>query len=217
MSKTIRVIVFDFDGVLVNSVSVKDEAFYQLFLPHGKENASRAFTYHKNHPGMFRGEKIRRIFEETLGLSPSAEEISAQKSLFSRMVVEKIIAAPSVPGALTFLQKNSNQPLYVVSAAPQNEVREIVIKRGINKHFKSVFGGPAKKRDLLLHVFEIEQCDAKELLFVGDSLSDLKAAEEAEVRFLGIAPPGKDNIFPTHIPVMTDLKGLYQIVNVRWF
>ena len=46
----IKNILFDFDGVLVESVSIKAKAFEKMYLPYGVEMARRVVNHH-----LFRG------------------------------------------------------------------------------------------------------------------------------------------------------------------
>ena len=38
-------IIFDFDGVILDSLDCKTEAFYQMYLPHGEDVANQAADY----------------------------------------------------------------------------------------------------------------------------------------------------------------------------
>ena len=52
-------IFFDFDGVLAESVQVKSDAFFKLYLPYGEEVAQKALNHHINNGGMSRFEKFK--------------------------------------------------------------------------------------------------------------------------------------------------------------
>ena len=56
--KTASVIFWDFDGVIKDSVSVKSDAFVQLFLPFGKQISKRVKDHHEENGGMSRYEKL---------------------------------------------------------------------------------------------------------------------------------------------------------------
>ena len=44
--KEIQAILFDFDGVIADSVHVKTEAFAKIYEPYGKEVVNRVVTHH---------------------------------------------------------------------------------------------------------------------------------------------------------------------------
>ena len=66
MKNRYRAIIFDFDGVLVESMGIKAEAFCYLFrdFPHLKK---KILDLHMSRGGMSRWEKFRIIYEEYLG------------------------------------------------------------------------------------------------------------------------------------------------------
>ena len=47
-------IIFDFDGVILNSHNVKTQAFYDLFKKYGKEIAYKSKNYHLENTGISR-------------------------------------------------------------------------------------------------------------------------------------------------------------------
>jgi len=57
---------FDCDGVLLDSNRLKSEAFYEVALPCGKENAQALVEYNKRLGGVTRFEKFKHFFESIL-------------------------------------------------------------------------------------------------------------------------------------------------------
>ena len=51
-------IIWDFDGVIKDSVKVKSDAFEQLFLPFGKKLAKEVRLHHETNGGMSRFDKL---------------------------------------------------------------------------------------------------------------------------------------------------------------
>ena len=52
-------IIFDFDGVVAESVQVKTDAFAYLYASHGKKIVSKVTEHHELNGGMSRFEKIK--------------------------------------------------------------------------------------------------------------------------------------------------------------
>ena len=72
-------LIFDFDGVILDSVSIKTEAFAELYLQYGKIIQNKVVQYHLKHGGISRYNKIKYFHSEFLGnrnLSGSIREFS---------------------------------------------------------------------------------------------------------------------------------------------
>ncbi len=207
----IKALAFDFDGVLADSLPIKDRALQGLFRVHTQDHddvENRALAVWNRQKGVFRRERLRVTFREVVGLELEGTALNEQVRLYSEAVFEKTVASPWIAGAQEFLLAAPNQPCYIVSAAPQEEVREVVRRRNMGRFFRSVYGGPEKKWRLLTDIIEKEGCAAAELLFIGDSISDHVAAETVQAAFLGVVAPGLNNPFPTWRPTVADLTGL---------
>jgi phosphoglycolate phosphatase-like HAD superfamily hydrolase len=76
------------------------------------------------------------------------------------------------------------QHFVLVTATPQEEIQQILRVLNISHYFRGVHGAPKKKAVALREVLERLACSAEHSLMVGDSESDLRAAEENEVPFL---------------------------------
>ena len=56
---TKSVFVFDFDGVLADSVNIKTLAFYELYKEYGDSISSKVVEHHEANGGVSRFEKIK--------------------------------------------------------------------------------------------------------------------------------------------------------------
>ena len=127
----IRAIVFDFDGVLVESVEVKTRAFARLFAGETPEAVERIVTYHRQHGGISRFEKFETIYRDLLKRPLSEEIFHALCEQFSRLVVEEVVAAPWVEGALELNGVDRTRRLRA-AVVEQSTVGNRIAERGIN-------------------------------------------------------------------------------------
>jgi len=179
--------IFDFDGVLADSVEIKTEAFAILFQPFGDDVVQKVVAHHRQHGGVNRYDKIRHYYANYLGHELSDQELTEQAQRFSRLVVDKVVAAPEIAGASEFLNTYSAQKCcFVNSATPHAELLEILERRGWAAYFKGVFGAPTSKGKNLQQIFADYSINPDECLFFGDSTSDLAAAQGAGVPFVGV-------------------------------
>jgi HAD superfamily hydrolase (TIGR01549 family) len=199
-------IIFDFDGVLAESMNIKTEAFAKLFKNFGEEIVKKVTKHHIENGGISRYKKIEKYYKEYVGKKLSKNEISEVANNFSELVIKKVIDAPWVPGAKDFLEKYYKKiDLYVVSGTPQEELDNIIGERKMKKYFKAIYGSPMEKEEIIKKIINENRYDDKKTLFIGDSFSDYTSSKKANVKFIGIS---KENIFPKKVKVFNDFKEL---------
>jgi phosphoglycolate phosphatase-like HAD superfamily hydrolase len=182
----ISTVIFDFDGVIVDSVDIKGQAFCHLFRDQPEEIRQQIADLHANHAGMTRYEKFKIICQEFLNQPATAADLERLSAEFSRFCVEKIISTAYIRGAFEFISKHyTDYDLYVASSAPESELKEIVNRRGIGGFFKATFGTPRKKLDICRAILEENQLPPQKVAFIGDSISDYEVARQCGTHFIG--------------------------------
>ena len=181
-------LIFDFDGVLVDSVEVKTEAFSAMYADYGDEVRIKVIDHHRKHGGMSRYEKFQFYHLNFLGKKLNNKEVENLASQFSELVIDKVVMSPEIAGAERFLQKHcvGNKVSVINSATPTDEIKKIIKQRGLAKYFTTIVGSPASKIDNLNYLMKLQNKSAKECLFFGDAKTDFDAAKEYGVDFIGI-------------------------------
>jgi len=206
-------IFFDVDGVLIDSLAVKGDAFSRAFSDY-PEAREEIIAFHLSHGGVTRSDKITLLFRLIVGREPSAQEIADRIRQFSSSVFEGVVAAPEIPGARAALEEWSGKvALHAVSATPTDELRLIFDRRNITKFFTSVHGWPPKKELTVQYILTAYGYDPAACILVGDSREDLHAALAAGVSFIQISPPGESKFDESDV-VIGDLRGLTAAVEV---
>lgn len=206
-------IVFDFDGVLVESVDIKTQAFAALYTRYGTTVVEQVVTFHLANGGLSRFEKFRHFHKKLLGTQLSQDEESRLASEFNERVEAAVISAPWVDGAEEFLIKHHTLiPLFVASGTPEGELERILEKRNMSHYFRAAFGSPTKKGEILCGILKNGGYLPENVLMVGDSMLDMEGAKEAGTCFLGRCSP-QENIFPPEIPVLPDMTGLQKFIH----
>ncbi len=181
----IEVIFFDFDGVIVESVDIKTNAFAKLFKHEGNDVVKEVIDYHLNNGGISRYEKFKYIYGEILKRPLNDDEFQSLCNKFADLVVDDVINAPYVKGAKEFLENYSSiYKCFVVSATPQKEMEEIIERRNISHYFKAIYGSPTQKSDIVRNVLVREDVDRVNVLYVGDAINDFIAAKDNSVNFI---------------------------------
>ena len=65
----IKTILWDFDGVILDSMKVRDWGFEEIFKKYNRKLVDQLLYYHRINGGLSRYVKIRYFFEELLGQS----------------------------------------------------------------------------------------------------------------------------------------------------
>ena len=206
-------IVFDFDGVLVESTDVKTHAFGALYAEHGPEIQRCVIEHHVANAGLSRYLKFRFYQEQLLGVPYSEADGVRLSNEFSSMVVDLIVKAPYVRGAHEFLLAHHRSlPLFVASGTPQDELLHIVEKRGMAQYFQKVRGTPATKGEILGDIIGTHGFSAQRVLMVGDAYADWEGAQQAGALFIG-RRSGKDvSPFPPGTRIIPDLTVLQSLI-----
>ena len=180
---------FDFDGVLADSVEVKTRAFAKLFARYGHDIVAKIVDHHRKNGGMTRVDKFYHYYREFLGKPLDEAELQRLCNDFSRLVVDEVVSVPEIPGAENFLKKWHNTvKCFVVSATPNDEIKEIVKRRGIEIYFEEILGSSCSKRDNVNYLLNKYGFAPRQCLFLGDAESDYRAAIASGVDFIGILP-----------------------------
>jgi len=177
-------IIFDFDGVLAESVHIKTQAFYKLYEPFGINVAEKVVQHHKANGGMSRFEKFPYYHKILLNKDLSSNEIENFSTKFSKLVLNGVIDWDEVTGAEWFLEKNKKKKKWIVSATPTNEIIEIVKKRQLSRYFIDIYGSPAKKSKIVKKIISEYSLNQKDTVFLGDAIADFEAARLNGIDFL---------------------------------
>jgi len=205
----IKAIIFDFDGVLAESMNVKTEAFAKLFEKFGSEIVEKVVKHHIENGGISRYKKIRYYYSEYLNKKLDEEEVNKIAKDFSKLVLERVIKSAWVPGAKEFLDKNFKKiDFFVASGTPQEELNLIIEKRNMNKYFKKVYGTPKTKPEIIKKIIRENKYDCKKIIFIGDTLSDCKDAEKTKIIFLGRVTTKDNSFFPEEVITFENFKEL---------
>ena len=209
----IKAIIFDFDGVLVESAEIKTEAFRELFNQYSLE-INKIVEYHEKNMGISRYVKFRHIYNDILNRSISPQEEEELGRKFSQIVMEKILRAPLAPGTIKYLEEHYQKyPFFIASGTPEEELHFIVVEKGLSKYFKETHGTPKKKNEIITDIQNRYKWKPEEVLFVGDAETDLMAARESGTKFVARMASWRNKTFDCSYCI-DDLGDLGEIVKL---
>lgn len=198
-----RVIIYDFDGVICDSVNVKTDAFAEMYLPYGDHIVSQVVNYHLLNGGVSRFEKFKYFHNKLLGIEIDNEQVIQMAEQFASLVMHKVIVSEFIPGSFEFIKNQSENYLqFVCTGTPEPEILEILKQRNMSKYFKGIYGSPERKPGIIKRIASEFNLSAEEMIFFGDSMTDYDAALEMNVDFIGIL--NEHTIFPEGTLVIND-------------
>ena len=180
-----KIVFWDFDGVIKESVEVKTNAFRELFRSFGEEVMEKVTNHHINNGGMSRFNKIP-IYLQFAGILPTEKMINEFCNQFAVLVENAVVNADWVAGVQQVLlnSKKENQHFVLVTATPQDEIERILTRLNITNLFSKIFGAPMTKSDAINVCLKFYSVKADESIMIGDSLADFEAAQKTGADFL---------------------------------
>jgi beta-phosphoglucomutase-like phosphatase (HAD superfamily) len=179
-----KIIFWDFDGVVKESVNIKTEAFAELFVKHGNDIVEKLTAHHISNGGMSRYKKIP-LYASWAGLTLDESQVIQYSNKFSELVVNKVINADWVPGVEEVLRSNfSKQKFVLISATPDDELKFIVESLNLTNCFDLIFGSSISKSDAMLKSLNLLNENPKNCLMIGDALADYEASKINNIEFI---------------------------------
>lgn len=182
-----KVILWDFDGVILDSMPTRELGFRKVLEEYPKDQVEELIQFHYKNGGWSRYVKFRYFFEEILGKEVTTDFISELCSKFSRIMLDLLSSKELlILDSLGYIQGNfSNQEMYIVSGSDQKELRLLCQKLDIHTYFRSINGSPTPKIELVKNLLQIIPFSQSEIVLIGDSKNDLEAAEINGIDFFG--------------------------------
>ena len=186
----IKTIVFDFDGVMVDSRRPKDEIFFRLFVGSPKIPHEIVADVLSRNVGT-RFDILRDIFVRAGAAEAQIpglvdESVAQFDALVQEGIAERGLAAGARETIAGLAQKFC---LYINSATPEEALHTMVAGLGIGHHFKGVHGmPPAKNKEENLHaILGREGIEAQEAVVIGDGEDDWRSARAVGAHFIAVA------------------------------
>lgn len=211
MRFAVKCVVFDFDGVLVDSNAIKRAAYFDVL---GRREIP-AVVVARCLDVEARGDRrdVIACVMNRMGVVGDAAVALTDACVreYGEVCETRIAACPERPGASRVLRELAiSTPIYINSATPEDALVAVIARRGWTSYFRAVRGRPASKTENLERVMREERLPASSLLFVGDRQADFVAAEVVGCQFLGLESDESD--FAEGVPRLVALSDLPEFV-----
>ena len=179
-----KLIFWDFDGVIKESLDVKRASFVRLFENHDPSIIQKIAAHHDLNGGMSRFEKIP-IYLEWAGIEKTETNVQDYCEKFASLVFHEVIDCPWVAGIEHALKNDFVKvPSILVTATPHNEIEKILDRLEIRDFFHGIYGAPNSKKLSIQYSLNDLKVKSNEALMFGDSELDYDAASSNGVEFI---------------------------------
>jgi phosphoglycolate phosphatase-like HAD superfamily hydrolase len=184
-SGVIRAVILDFDGVVIESNDAKTEAFRDVFAAF-PEHLDAMMDFHARNISTTRFVKFDHLLDR-LGRPNDTALRDTLAAEFSRCSRDRIAVVPLVAGAESFLMEFSPLvPLYLASVTPQEDLDATLDRRHLGRWFRVAYGCPPWTKPTAINdILGHEGCAPSDIVLIGDSLGDQRAAAETGIEFVG--------------------------------
>ena len=182
--KNYKSIIFDCDGVLLNSNKIKTNSFFEVTKRFGLENAQKLIDYHIKNGGISRDKKFKFFVKDILKKNDN-DLIENLICDYGKYVKDKLINCEIVPKLKQLIHKSYQETrICIVSGGNQEELRFIFKERKLDYLFNSgIFGSPDSKERILRREIKNKNILFPALYF-GDSKYDYEIALLFKIDFI---------------------------------
>jgi len=189
-----KLIIFDLDGTLIDSVPDLVEAINQMQLSLGRSVFSESVV--RSWVGNGASTLVKRALSSSIEIDENLDETLFEEALelflasYKKNACVKTKAYPHVNTTLEALQKKG-YTMAIVTNKPYIFVEPILKALGMQEFFSLYLGGDSlkvKKPDAqpLLHVCKELEVSVQESVMVGDSKNDILAANAANIHSIAV-------------------------------
>ena len=181
-----RTLVFDCDGVVLDSNQLKTQAYYDTAISFGanKQQAEAIVEYHVRLGGISRYPKFKYFLHDIMQQPVTDAAMQYLLKRFASEIHKGLLSCEMADGLHELRQATRNARWMLLSGGDQTELRELFAQRGIADLFDAgIFGSPDNKDQVLSR--EIANSNLMQpALFLGDSRYDHQAASRAGLDFV---------------------------------
>jgi HAD superfamily hydrolase (TIGR01509 family) len=193
LQKRPKRLYLDFDGVIMDSMEAKLDAYMAALRPYSPVRESVRVVQRRS-AGLSRSKTIPIMMEECCRLACDALMLQDALERFRQSDEKSRETLQLMPGALSFLDAvfNAGQDLWILTGTPQEVIQVTLNHFDLRRFFTGVLGSPPGKAEHFQKELRATGFHPQECLFIGDSPQDLAAAKAVGIPFIGLAQTSQD-------------------------
>ena len=183
--KEIKNIIFDFDGVIIDSMEVRVKGINKVFSEYDKEALDKFIEYYRYNAGLSKFIKIKYFYNNILGKDITEEKVNLYSKKLSEIMRLKLSSkSVLIKDTLSFIENNYHiYNFHIASGSEEEELKYLCERLDISRFFKSIHGAPIHKNDLVAKIIKENNYNKDETIVIGDSINDFEAAEINRIDF----------------------------------
>ena len=181
-----RTLVFDCDGVVLDSNQLKTQAYYDTAISFGanKQQAEAIVEYHVRLGGISRSPKFKYFLHDIMQQPVTDAAMQYLLERFASEIHKGLLSCEMADGLHELRQVTRHARWMLLSGGDQMELRQLFAERGIADLFDAgIFGSPDNKDQVLSRELANDNLKMPGL-FLGDSRYDHEAASRAGLDFV---------------------------------
>ena len=192
----LKAIIFDMDGVLVNSEPLHRKAYFNMFEEFNLNVSNRLYE-------SFTGKSTSAICKELceiFDLSISHEKLMLSKRKHFKTIFDNDPEFQMIDGALSLIKNYfyNNLTLILASSASMTNINRIFKKFDLDKFFKAKISGADLKEskpnpEIFIKAAKLSGFSKSECIVIEDSTNGIIAAKSAEIFCIGFNSPNSKN------------------------
>ena len=182
-----KVILWDFDGVLMDSMPVRDRGFEIVLSSYPQHEVEQLLTYHRQNGGLSRYVKFKYFFEQIRNESITSVQVDSLASEFSEVMRKELVNHELlIEESIAYVKENHKKfKMHIVSGSDQTELRYLCEVLKLKEYFESINGSPTPKKELVHSILSSYKYTPAEIVLIGDSMNDYDAASLHGIDFYG--------------------------------
>ena len=178
-------IIFDCDGVILNSNFQKIEAYRNTALTYGasKSQAEELVEHHIKLTGISRYIKFEYFLKEIMGEEVTDSSMSKLVKNLNTEVINLLKDCEVTSGIEKLKAKTKISIWMVASGGDEEELRFLFKEKNIASYFEGgIYGSPSSKYEIVEE--RLKDKNFLPALFLGDSLYDIQTAQKYNLDFI---------------------------------
>lgn len=187
MLEKYKIIFWDFDGVIMDSMPVRRMGFEKTLEKFPKDQVQELLVFHDQNGGLSRYVKFRYFFNEIRNEKITDKQVIELAASFCTIMLSLLIDENLlIKDSVEFIKQNWRKyEMHITSGSDGNELNKICNDLGLSQYFKSINGSPTPKIEIVKQLLRDHNYTKSDVVLIGDSKNDYDASIANDIDFVG--------------------------------